>query len=788
MRTFRLVSSFKRMEILFTKAVASFQSIVYVLFVLVFWHVIGALLAMQLFSCNFRDHSNCELIDGKCPSQCSDLIGDPPQCVYSHSQIYDQCPWTHNMNFNTFLDALVVLLFVTTGESWSEIMGLGMRTYSSIWPGLVFFVTFHIIGFYLLYNLFTGVILEAFELNDDQKQDVQLGLLRVAVLKEMKKMRVRQRENSEISGIASDGMQDDDEINLDALGLFFESAEIESIRQEGDRPILGGLLDPPTPNAEFPTRSKNIRGHVRALLLNVWFDRLILLTILTSTVMLAMSSPVQDYSMLDETAALYADYIFLSVFGLEFVLKILDQGLFWESNRAYFRSSWNLLDFAILLSQLLDTLKVTDLGLMRVLRMLRPLRLLNKIKSLQVLLLAMQACLVDVFNVLILWLFGFVIFAIIGVSIFSGKMQACNDEEFVGWPVNPLERLGSQIGWRENCIGNYYTSKNEDGDAYVSDELATYILKPRVWANPVDSVSELGFNFDNFATSFQTLFEVATFEKWTDVVFALQSVTSVGQQPIPKISPLNVIYVHAWVVLSCFWLLQLVIGVLVDSINQKTRHSLMTPLQREWTQIERKMLKLKPMAPERKPKSGFQLKSWRFVNHPKFQQGIFAIIFVNICCLVTETYDMSESWSRTIQIMDIVFVALYSIEIGLKFVAYRLMIFADTWNVFDAFVVLLSVVEVTLDSSSGFTVVRMTRVLKVLRTIRLVRHASSLRLIILSLLRTLPHIMSALVLLLLTTFIFSGNDHSALLPVCTYRLVTIAARLTNLFEYFCFQC
>lgn len=49
MRAFRLVSRFRRLRLLFNKAYASFKAILNVLFVLIFWHVLGSLLGMQIF-------------------------------------------------------------------------------------------------------------------------------------------------------------------------------------------------------------------------------------------------------------------------------------------------------------------------------------------------------------------------------------------------------------------------------------------------------------------------------------------------------------------------------------------------------------------------------------------------------------------------------------------------------------------------------------------------------------------------------------------------------------------
>lgn len=130
-------------------------------------------------------------------------------------------------------------------------------------------------------------------------------------------------------------------------------------------------------------------------------------------------------------------------------------------------------------------------------RVIRPLRLLNKIKSLQLIIAAIWSSTTDIINILVLWLFAYIAFGVIGMYLFGGKLYKCSDVYFAGPPLNPLEPKGSLIGWRENCIGNNLAFSSSSGEAYVADWSPTAVLKPRVWANPE------GFDFDNFAHACQ---------------------------------------------------------------------------------------------------------------------------------------------------------------------------------------------------------------------------------------------------------------------------------------------
>ena len=56
-----------------------------------------------------------------------------------------------------------------------------------------------------------------------------------------------------------------------------------------------------------------------------------------------------------------SDTGFFVIFVAEFVVKVLHHGLYWEHKLAYFKQSWNVLDFVILVFQTLDLIGVEGL-------------------------------------------------------------------------------------------------------------------------------------------------------------------------------------------------------------------------------------------------------------------------------------------------------------------------------------------------------------------------------------------------------------------------------------------
>jgi len=196
-RAFKTASSMKRLKVILDKAGAAFKVCIYVFVILALWHLAMALLGMQLFRCATEDPVTCKRANenATCPTFCPDLLGDPPACKYSEDMIFDHCPWDQKRNFNTLFNALTLLFYVTTGDSsWTDTMHRGMRHESEL-AGAVFFVFFYMVSVYGICNLFICVILSAFEMEESEKERLQVAEYRSHLLKKiMERVRTERAE------------------------------------------------------------------------------------------------------------------------------------------------------------------------------------------------------------------------------------------------------------------------------------------------------------------------------------------------------------------------------------------------------------------------------------------------------------------------------------------------------------------------------------------------------------------------------------------------------------------
>lgn len=115
------------------------------------------------------------------------------------------------------------------------------------------------------------------------------------------------------------------------------------------------------------------------------------------------------------------------MFTLEAILKLIPYGLL------YFKSSWNVFDFIVVIGSLLDiilnsldqsSLRFLRVGpqlarVLRVLRVTRLLRLVNRLKGLQLLIQTIIFSVGALIHVFMLLMILFFIYSILGVFLFS---------------------------------------------------------------------------------------------------------------------------------------------------------------------------------------------------------------------------------------------------------------------------------------------------------------------------------------------------------------------------------
>lgn len=170
-----------------------------------------------------------------------------------------------------------------------------------------------------------------------------------------------------------------------------------------------------------------------------------------------MDSPLNNPDTDFSKALVILDVIFLIIFVIEAVLKIIAFGFFWnnyEGVQPYILNGWNLLDFTVVVISLVDTYytyishsnsaqDLSSIKALRAVRALRPLRMISRNKGLRIAIQALFTSIPAMANVLLICLLFILIFAILGVNFFKGTYYYCQVPD-----NNSADEI---IDWR-NCL------------------------------------------------------------------------------------------------------------------------------------------------------------------------------------------------------------------------------------------------------------------------------------------------------------------------------------------------
>ena len=165
-----------------------------------------------------------------------------------------------------------------------------------------------------------------------------------------------------------------------------------------------------------------------------------------------------------------------------------------------------------------------------------------------------------------------------------------------------------------------------------------------------------------------------------------------------------------------------------------------------------------------------------FIESARFERCITALIVTNAITLGIETSPpVAARFGDAMYAFDRLVLAVFVVELLLRFFVHRSRFFGDPWRVFDFVVVGIAVVP----TGGAFAVLRALRVLRVLRLVSLV---PSMRRVIGALLKALPGMASIVGLLGLVLYVFAVMATKLYGAIAPEFFGTLGASLFTLFQ------
>ncbi|KAM6284041.1 voltage-dependent L-type calcium channel subunit alpha-1C isoform 2-T2 [Spheniscus humboldti] len=680
LRIFKITRYWNSLSNLVASLLNSVRSIASLLLLLFLFIIIFSLLGMQLFGGKFN---------------------------------FDEMQ-TRRSTFDNFPQSLLTVFQILTGEDWNSVMYDGIMAYGGpSFPGMlvcIYFIILFICGNYILLNVFLAIavdnLADAESLTSAQKEEEEekerKKLARTASpekKQEIEKTAVEEEtkeEKIELKSITADGESppatkinvDDYQPNENEEKSPYPTTEAPAEEDEEEPEMPVGPR--PRPMSELHLKEKAVpmpdasaffifspnnrfRVHCHRIVNDNIFTNLILFFILLSSISLAAEDPVRHLSFRNQILG-NADYVFTSIFTLEIILKMTAYGAFLHKG-SFCRNYFNILDLLVvsvsLISFGIQSSAINVVKILRVLRVLRPLRAINRAKGLKHVVQCVFVAIRTIGNIVIVTTLLQFMFACIGVQLFKGKLYSCTD---------------SSKQTAAECRGYYIT--------YKDGEVNQPMIQPRSWENSK-------FDFDNVLTAMMALFTVSTFEGWPELLY--RSIDSHMEDVGPiynhrvEISIFFIIYI----IIIAFFMMNIFVGFVIVTFQEQGEQEYKNcELDKNQRQCVEYALKARPLR-RYIPKNQYQYKVWYVVNSTYFEYLMFVLILLNTICLAMQHYGQSCMFKEAMNILNMLFTGLFTVEMVLKLIAFKPKgYFSDPWNVFDFLIVIGSIIDVILSETN----------------------------------------------------------------------------------------
>ncbi|XP_036734215.1 voltage-dependent L-type calcium channel subunit alpha-1D isoform X8 [Manis pentadactyla] len=726
LRIFKVTRHWTSLSNLVASLLNSMKSIASLLLLLFLFIIIFSLLGMQLFGGKFN---------------------------------FDETQ-TKRSTFDNFPQALLTVFQILTGEDWNAVMYDGIMAYggpsSSGMIVCIYFIILFICGNYILLNVFLAIavdnLADAESLNTAQKEEAEEKERKKIARKESLENKKNKPEVNQIANSDNKVTIDDyreEEEDKDPYPPCDVPVGAEEEEEEDDEPDVPAGPRPrriselnmkekiapiPEGSAFFILSKTNpIRVGCHKLINHHVFTNLILVFIMLSSAALAAEDPIRSHSFRNTILA-YFDYAFTAIFTVEILLKMTTFGAFLHKG-AFCRNYFNLLDMLVvgvsLVSFGIQSSAISVVKILRVLRVLRPLRAINRAKGLKHVVQCVFVAIRTIGNIMIVTTLLQFMFACIGVQLFKGKFYRCTDEA----KSNP-----------EECRGLFILYKDGDVDSPV--------VRERIWQNS-------DFNFDNVLSAMMALFTVSTFEGWPALLY--KAIDSNGENVGPihnhrvEISVFFIIYI----IIVAFFMMNIFVGfVIVTFQEQGEKEYKNCELDKNQRQCVEYALKARPLR-RYIPKNPYQYKFWYVVNSSPFEYMMFVLIMLNTLCLAMQHYEQSKMFNDAMDILNMVFTGVFTVEMVLKVIAFKPKgYFSDAWNTFDSLIVMGSIIDVALseaDNSEESNRISITffRLFRVMRLVKLLSRGEGIRTLLWTFIKSFQALPYVALLIAMLFFIYA---------------------------------
>lgn len=419
LRVARLLKSMQSMQTIMDVITRSISSFLYLAMLLLLFIFIYALLGMQTFGGKF------DFEDGK-----------------------------PRGNFDTFNTAFITVFQILTMENWQLILYDCMRSDVNKMLTSVYLISWIFLGNFMLLNLFLAILLDSFaeedesdaqkrkspeEIKEDEVENKRIFLSRTGedLILDYSDLALSNNKNNKSKG---GGFVKQTKKKIKNDKLLDESFELEDIViKKNKKTIKEKKKDYDGVECErsfYFFHKNNIFRKINYRMTNhLLFENIVLFLIILSSLKLAFDTYIIDKPDTSTAKVISGrvDLLITIFFLLEALTKCISLG-FIQDDGSYLRESWNQLDFFIVCASIFDLMfigvDIPAIKVLRLLRTLRPLRFISHNSDMKLIVTALLESVGHIINVVVVVLMVWLMFAILAVNLFGGKLFYCSLNTF----------------------------------------------------------------------------------------------------------------------------------------------------------------------------------------------------------------------------------------------------------------------------------------------------------------------------------------------------------------------
>ena len=488
------------------------------------------------------------------------------------------------------------------------------------------------------------------------------------------------------------------------------------------------------------------------LMNNKWFDRFILFMILASTARLILDTIISGYVSVLTFDIL--DVFFNCIFFLEAVIKICALGFVMDEG-SYLRDNWNKIDIIIVICSIFDFVNLIQKYIIgnqstSSLQFLKVLRILRTLRPLRFISHNIQLKLII-------------------ISLFDSILPIINALLIVIVVYYIFSIVGISLFY--DSFHNCY-KMNSDGSFNLAVDSFDSEMADAGISNDKESISNFcsdryngimdtgpAFKFSNIFTSIISSYVLSTQEGWPDI---MNSYRIYGDA--------NGIFFVVYNLVVAYFFLNLFTGIMFKYFNEAyskeqklAADDKKAPKYYDFlTQVYKAQSDYEIWVMPEKGTIRFYLRE--FADSSFLDNFIMICIVLNMISMAMNFDTPDETYELALTYVNYIFTGIFIVECIIKLFAYGpIGYFHSGWNRFDFFVVVASIADLVIQNIDGidakflksFQIIRVLRVLRVTRVLRLVKSLKGLEKLIQTLTWSIGALANVFLLMLIIFCIFA---------------------------------